>query len=62
MLKYEGLSDKDFDIESVPSDFDRSLILPERYVELADEEIPQVKVAAQQRSTMNQLRRLTVLQ
>lgn len=62
MLKYEGLSDKDFDIESVASDFDRSLILPERYVELADEEIPQVKVAAQQRSTMNQLRRLTVLQ
>jgi radical SAM superfamily enzyme YgiQ (UPF0313 family) len=62
MLKYEGLSDKDFDIESVPSDFDRTLILPERYVELADEEIPQVKVLAQQRSTMNQLRRLTVLQ
>jgi len=62
MLKYEGLSDKDFDIESVPSDFDRSLILPERYVELADEEIPQVKVLAQQRATMNQLRRLTVLQ
>ena len=62
MLKYEGLSDSDFDIESVPDDFDRSLILPAQYVELADEEIPQVKVAAQQRATMNQLRRLTVIQ
>jgi radical SAM superfamily enzyme YgiQ (UPF0313 family) len=62
MLKYEGLSDKDFDIDSVPEDFDRSLILPERYVELADEEIPQVKVAAQQRATVSQLRRLTVIQ
>jgi hypothetical protein len=62
MLKYEGLSAKDFDIESVPDDFDRSLILPDRYIELANEEIPQVKVAAQQRATVNQLRRLTVIQ
>jgi radical SAM superfamily enzyme YgiQ (UPF0313 family) len=62
MLKYEGLSDADFDIESVPKDFDRSLILPEHYADLADEEIPQVKIAAQQRATVSQLRRLTVLQ
>lgn len=62
MLKYEGLSAKDFDIESVPDDFDRSLILPDRYIELANEEIPQVKAAAQQRATVNQLRRLTVIQ
>src|SRR5215831_12152089 len=62
MLKYEGLSDQDFDIESVPEDFDRSLILPERYIELANEEIPQAKVAAQQRATVSQLRRLTVIQ
>lgn len=61
MLKYEGLSDADFDIESVPADFDRSLILPEHYADLADEEIPQAKIAAQQRSTVGQLRRLTVL-
>jgi len=62
MLKYEGLSDADFDIESVPAGFDRSLILPEHYTELAEEDIPQVKIAAQQRATVGQLRRLTVLQ
>lgn len=62
MLKYEGLSDSDFDIDSVPAGFDRSLILPEHYTDLAEEEIPQAKIAAQQRATVNQLRRLTVLQ
>jgi radical SAM superfamily enzyme YgiQ (UPF0313 family) len=60
MLKYEGLSDADFDIESVPAGFDRSLILPEHYTDFAGEDIPQSKVAAQQRVTVNQLRRLTV--
>jgi radical SAM superfamily enzyme YgiQ (UPF0313 family) len=62
MLKYEGLSDADFDIESVPADFDRSLILPEHYADMADEEIPQAKIAAQQRSTVGQLRRLAASQ
>ncbi|PYS82470.1 MAG: hypothetical protein DMF67_12760 [Acidobacteria bacterium] len=62
MLKYEGLTDEDFDIESVPEGFDRSLILPEHYADMADEEIPQAKIAAQQRSTVGQLRRLTVMQ
>jgi hypothetical protein len=62
MLKYEGLSDADFDIESVSEGFDRSLILPEHYIDMADENIPQVKIAAQQRATVSQLRRLTVLQ
>jgi radical SAM superfamily enzyme YgiQ (UPF0313 family) len=61
MLKYEGLTDADFDIESVPEDFDRSLILPEDYAALADEQIPPAKIAAQQRATTSQLRRLTVL-
>lgn len=61
MLKYEGLSDADFDIGSVPPDFDRALILPEHYMDLADEDIPQAKIAAQQRATVGQLRRLTVL-
>jgi radical SAM superfamily enzyme YgiQ (UPF0313 family) len=59
MLKYEGLSDADFDIESVPAGFDRALILPDAYAELADEQIPPAKIAAQQRSTVGQLRRLT---
>ena len=62
MLKYEGLSAKDFDIESVPKDFDRSLILPENYTDAAHEQIPQAKINAQQRITMTQLRRLTVPQ
>jgi radical SAM superfamily enzyme YgiQ (UPF0313 family) len=62
MLKYEGLSDADFDIESVPQGFDRTLILPEHYEDSADEEIPAAKIAAQQRSTVGQLRRLTVVQ
>lgn len=62
MLKYEGLADSDFDIESVPEGFDRALILPEHYTDDASEDIPHVKVAAQQRSTVTQLRRLTVLQ
>jgi hypothetical protein len=62
MLKYSNLSDADFDIESVPEGFDRALILPEHYTDPADEDIPQVKIAAQQRATVGQLRRLTVLQ
>jgi len=62
MLKYEGLSAQDFDIESVPEDFDRSLILPEHYTAAAHEQIPQAKINAQQRITMTQLRRLTVPQ
>jgi radical SAM superfamily enzyme YgiQ (UPF0313 family) len=58
LLKYESLSDADFDIESVPPEFDRSLILPDQYAELAHEDIPHAKTAAQQRATMIQLRRL----
>lgn len=59
ILKYEGLKDADFDIESVPADFDRALILPEHYAASAVEEIPQGKIDAQQRLTVQQLRRLT---
>jgi radical SAM superfamily enzyme YgiQ (UPF0313 family) len=62
MLKYEGLAGSDFDIASVPADFDRSLILPDLYTDLGEEDIPHAKVAAQQRATVNQLRKLTVLQ
>src|SRR5215471_4468610 len=40
IVKYEGLTEGDFDIESVPPDFDRTLILPEHYVESAGEAIP----------------------
>ena len=58
MLKYQGLGSDAFDIESVPADFDRSLILPVEYAESANEPIPQDKIAAQQRATLTQLRRL----
>jgi len=58
MLKYGGLEDSDFDVESVPEGFDRRLILPEPYAETADEEIPRAKIEAQQRATLTQLRRL----
>ncbi len=60
ILKYKGLSDADFDIESVPADFDNALILPKDYVESAVEDIPIGKINAQQRVTMHQLQRLTV--
>jgi hypothetical protein len=59
IIKYDGLTDSDFDIDSVPPGFDHSLILPEHYMDLADEEIPQAKIDAQQRATVSQLRRLT---
>lgn len=60
ILKYRGLSDADFDIDSVPPDFDNALILPQNYTESAVENIPQGKIHAQQRVTMHQLRRLAV--
>jgi len=62
MIKYGDLTADDFDIDSVPADFDRSLILPDRYTLSADEKIPQAKIAAQQKVTVKQLRRLTVSQ
>jgi radical SAM superfamily enzyme YgiQ (UPF0313 family) len=57
MLKYARLTPADFDIESVPHNFDRSLLLPAEYAE-ASEAIPAGKIAAQQRLTTTQLRRL----
>jgi radical SAM superfamily enzyme YgiQ (UPF0313 family) len=60
ILKYRGLSDADFDIDSVPADFDNALILPENYTESAVENIPQSKINAQQRVTIHQLKRLAV--
>lgn len=58
MLKYEGLTADAFDIESVPDNFDRALILPLNYAESADEPIPHEKIVAQQRATQAQLLRL----
>jgi radical SAM superfamily enzyme YgiQ (UPF0313 family) len=58
VLKYAHLSEKDFDIECVDVDFDFKKVLPEHYVDGADEEIPDAKIAAQLRVTTQQLRTL----
>jgi len=58
VLKYACLSDKDFDIESVDPNFDIKNVLPEHYIDSADEAIPDEKIAAQLRITTQQLRNL----
>lgn len=58
MLKYQGLTEKDFDVESVGTDFDRSLVLPEDYVSTSDEPIQSGKIKAQQRYTTRALQLL----
>jgi radical SAM superfamily enzyme YgiQ (UPF0313 family) len=54
-LKYLNLSDTDFDLESVPANFDIRDILPSDYGETAQEPIPQGKIEAQLRATTTQL-------
>jgi radical SAM superfamily enzyme YgiQ (UPF0313 family) len=56
MVKYQGLTEADFDIESVPEGFDRTHILPENYAETSDEQIQPSKIKAQQRYTTQALR------
>lgn len=58
LLKYSGLSEKDFDIESVGPDFDVRNILPHDYDTTANEPIPRAKIEAQLRETQAQLRRV----
>jgi radical SAM superfamily enzyme YgiQ (UPF0313 family) len=55
VLKYQGLRDSDFDIESVPEGFDLTQVLPTGYVESTTEEIPRAKIRAQQRYTVQAL-------
>jgi radical SAM superfamily enzyme YgiQ (UPF0313 family) len=55
VLKYQNLSDGDFDIESVPPGFDIRDILPAAYQTTADEPIPASKIEAQLRATSRQL-------
>ena len=55
ILKYQDISDTDFDIDSVADDFDVRAILPSDYVATADEKIPQNKIDAQLRATTAQL-------
>jgi radical SAM superfamily enzyme YgiQ (UPF0313 family) len=55
VLKYQNLTERDFDIESVEDGFDIRRILPAAYAETADEQIPAGKIDAQLRATMRQL-------
>ena len=55
VLKYQNISDDDFDLEDVGAGFDIRNILPDTYQETADEKIPPQKIKAQLRSTMTQL-------
>lgn len=55
VLKYQNISDEDFNLEDVGADFDIRNILPDTYEETANEQIPPQKIKAQLRSTMAQL-------
>jgi len=55
VLKYQNLSDRDFDIEGVGPDFDLRNIIPTDYASSANEDIPAQKIKAQLRSTIAQL-------
>jgi radical SAM superfamily enzyme YgiQ (UPF0313 family) len=56
ITKYAGLSDQDFDIESVEPGFQLQEILPDGYEESGDEPIPQSKIRAQRKITADALR------
>jgi radical SAM superfamily enzyme YgiQ (UPF0313 family) len=55
ILKYRYISDSDFDLESVATDFKITDILPAEYESSANEAIPAGKIKAQLRATMAQL-------
>ncbi len=55
VLKYQGISDRDFDLDSVGEGFDIRGILPSNYAETANEDIPPQKIKAQLRATVAQL-------
>jgi hypothetical protein len=56
--KYRNLKPDDFDIESVGPDFDIRNIIPVGYREMADEEIPENKINAQHKATINALEKI----
>lgn len=53
--KYSEIKTLDFNIESVPIDFDYSKLIPVGYLEQATEKIPQNKINAQYHATVRQL-------
>jgi len=56
--KYGNINQKDFDIDDVGEDFDIRNIIPDLYLDSADEKIPRNKINAQYKSTVKQLRRV----
>ncbi|MDA1101394.1 MAG: radical SAM protein [Proteobacteria bacterium] len=58
VLKYQDITQDDFDIESVGADFDIHNVMPLDYEESADEPIPTNKTSAQLRATGKQLHAL----
>jgi radical SAM superfamily enzyme YgiQ (UPF0313 family) len=60
MVKYGNISDKDFDIESVPlEEINAEKILPAGYEKDFGEPIPKAKIKAQRKETIQSLQRLT---
>jgi radical SAM superfamily enzyme YgiQ (UPF0313 family) len=55
VLKYQNLSDGDFNIESVADGFDIKDIVPSDYGSTASEDIPRQKIEAQLRNTISAL-------
>jgi radical SAM superfamily enzyme YgiQ (UPF0313 family) len=55
LSKYGSIVPADFNIESVPADFDIAGIIPAGYLEQANEKIPQSKINAQYKATVRQL-------
>ena len=58
LTKYKDMNIDDFDIESVPCDFNIMDIIPHGYREEADEKIPENKINAQHKSTIAALRKV----
>jgi radical SAM superfamily enzyme YgiQ (UPF0313 family) len=56
VLKYGGLRDSDFDVESVEPGFVRATVLPDGYGEQTEKDVRPEKVAAQRRLTTRALR------
>ncbi len=59
--KYGDISPNDFNIESVPEDFDIRQIIPPTYLSDATEKIPQNKISAQYKATVRQLKNVILL-
>jgi radical SAM superfamily enzyme YgiQ (UPF0313 family) len=58
LSKYGKIHAEDFNIESVPVNFDYNNLIPDGYLEQATEKIPQNKINAQFKSTVRQLQNI----